>query len=157
MKKIKIGRPENRRYFNCEKCNKKFFRPLSECKRGNMRFCSKECSNGMWKGVSRPKKHFTERWRIGRKGYIESTDGKKRVLQHRYLMEKHIGRKLSIDEIIHHKNGIKTDNRISNLELTNVKNHKLSYGDAYKDGYLKGYQDAVNGNKNWAIYERGQR
>ena len=41
-----------------------------------------------------------------------------KILEHRKVMEDHLGRKLARSEVVHHTNGNNSDNRLSNLELT---------------------------------------
>ena len=43
--------------------------------------------------------------------------------EHRYLMEQHIGRKLNFEEVVHHINGDKTDNKIENLMIMSRQEH----------------------------------
>ena len=45
------------------------------------------------------------------------------VLLHRVVMENHINRLLEPNEIVHHKDGNKHNNDISNLELMDSKEH----------------------------------
>ena len=57
-------------------------------------------------------------------GYcMNCEDRNHRYLVHRRVMEEYLGRPLRPDEIVHHKDGNKLNNDISNLEIINRADH----------------------------------
>jgi len=114
-------------YVYCERCKHEVGSSqrarLHQSKTGII-FCSKTCQVEYWKG------HGT----VNKSGYIEvyspghpCATQRNRVLQHRLVMEKIVGRYLHPDEIVHHKNGVKTDNKPENLELLVRRTHSTGY------------------------------
>lgn len=115
---------------NCCICNNLFL--VSPYRKQIAKYCSKECRIiSQRKKISREKNHS---WKGGRYidgyGYIRVlnkdhlyANSMGYVLEHRLIMENYLGRILARSELVHHVNGIKTDNRIENLELTDRVNH----------------------------------
>ena len=106
--------------FNCEKCGKETQRSLQgKEKRVNIkqRFCSKRCAQ-----VGRVHGRMSQGFVHKGNGYRYMMIRGKLISEHRIVMEQMLGRELLPKETVHHKNGVRADNRPENLELWS-KNH----------------------------------
>src|SRR5208337_1629542 len=97
----------------CKQCGKIFTVQPKRIRRGVF-FCSKSCQLNSFAAIRR---------HIRNDGYVQLTGNGLNVLEHRIIMEKHIGRKLDKREHVHHINAIKSDNRIENLEILSISDH----------------------------------
>ena len=111
----------------CHECKKEREFTYSIIRKGGGLYCSVDCrrvnQGRRMRGVNHPN------WKGGRRlssngGYviIKQKNGKYKR-EHRIIMEKHLGRKLKSNEWVHHKNGIKTDNRVESLILVRPETH----------------------------------
>jgi len=76
-------------------------------------------------------------------GYRVITVDGKRYLEHRWVMEQHLGRPLWPDEEVHHRNRQRADNWIENLELWSTAQPKGGRVEDLVAFYVQRYPDEV--------------
>lgn len=99
MKKLKVSFRTQEEACNTKKCRKKNSESIMQEK------------HPLWKG------------KIKKMGYTMIRLPGKYVLEHRFLVEKEIGRKLEKFEVVHHINNIRDDNRMENLYIFYKREH----------------------------------
>ena len=82
-------------------------------------------NHGNWKGGF---KYFKNNGNVYRWVLV---DTRKYVAEHRLVMERKLGRKLSPTEAVHHINGDTLDNRAENLEVLSWAEHKRKHTGSY--------------------------
>lgn len=123
---------------NCSVCDKKF----TQKRANNNEYCTPSCKklgvfrkyNGLL--VKGPRKHIKGSGYITVQGYKilsrkhPNSSKRGQILEHKLIMSNHLGRPLHAHETVHHKNGIRHDNKLENLELWS---HSHPFGQRVED------------------------
>lgn len=126
--KGQVGQTRGRKknvVFDCLQCGKHvetYRGPKSIERYGYPKFCNKKCLDAYQVGTNNP--NYRNGVRQCKGGYIElwipnhpAANGHGCVPEHRVVVEKHIGRFLTDEEVVHHIDGDRSNNDISNLVL----------------------------------------
>jgi len=108
----------------CPMCNQTFNVSPFRVRQG-AKYCSHQCQHvsmrgrvGSWNSGFGP----SQGW-IDADGYRMIRVNGRNVLEHRHVMEQHLGRSLRPDEVVHHVDGDRRNNAVSNLRVMDWGDH----------------------------------
>ena len=147
-------------YHACEGCGKERWVQYKHGKSISVR-CYKCAMNTEERRAwlaSRPRGPESPHWKNGRQrqndGYVlvwmdandfffPMADHRGYVLEHRLIMARYLGRCLQSWEIVHHKDGVRDNNNLDNLELTTQGGHLMETKNSIQNAYNEGFQDGL--------------
>lgn len=128
--KVWVGRKPN---VACAECGTLVYRAPSRRARSPRSYCSPECRAAAGPHYAGPGRRWAE-------GYIQVKRPNHPhaylngwIMEHRVVMEDHIGRLLRRDEQVHHINGDRADNRIENLIVMDQGAHLREHRAIWRD------------------------
>jgi hypothetical protein len=129
-----IGRKKMGQEIQCVRCGKSVYK-TQRYLNGKARFCSRKCAFEHRRGEIRVPL-IDRHWSLTAKGYLFTMLRGKRILQHRWIVERALKRSLSPTEIVHHVNGNKLDNRLENLLVCDKNQHGKGHKELFRE-YLR--------------------
>jgi hypothetical protein len=111
---------------SCLVCSKVFY--VFPYRENSAKTCSRKCAiNVLGNAIS---EHYDGKRKLHKNkksGYLYISFRGKYFPHHRFVVEQALGRSLKENEQVHHKNGIRDDNRVENLQIMDLVEHaKLS-------------------------------
>ena len=128
-------------FMACAVCGRRMRRWKSQIRRARLPMsCGVRCRAKVMTGPMNPR-WKGGRWRDQRSGYtwlrvdlLSARDQRlllnpraRQVLEHRLIAARMLGRPLRTVEMVHHRNGVKDDNRPRNLAVTDWSNHSKEH------------------------------
>uniref|UniRef100_A0A6M3KDM8 Putative homing endonuclease n=1 Tax=viral metagenome TaxID=1070528 RepID=A0A6M3KDM8_9ZZZZ len=104
-------------YHYCKSCAQRRRPPATDITR------DKISKSHLKNGIRKNPRGYVEIYLFPSDFFFPMANKSRHVFEHRLVMAKHLGRCLHPFEIIHHKNSIKDDNRIENLQLVSNDKH----------------------------------
>jgi len=136
-----LGRPSDVRYIwvACQDCGKERWVQYVKKKPVND-LCFSCCRKGelshFWKGGDKLYLGYKKVIINKNSPFYSMADDEGYVLEHRLVMAQSLGRPLTKEELVHHINGIRIDNRLENLTLTNRAEHASIHHKNMKRGVI---------------------